>query len=82
MVNKRCFDRLSLKQSALSHFLYNEKGVSLVKIQKRFPKFSLATVYQHATSSMQDIALIKKETCRLKNVTLFDERKVVGFLHT
>ena len=71
MVNKRCTDRVSPRQSAFMHLLYTEKGVSLRKIQKRFPKFSLATVYRHANLSMQDILLIKKKTSRpKKKVTL------------
>ena len=69
-------------QSALIHLLYTEKGVSLRKIQKEFPKFSLATVYRHATSSVQDIPLIKKKTGRPKKVTLRNERKLIRTLHT
>ena len=64
------------------HLLYTEKGVSLKKIQKRCPKFSLPTVYCHATSSVQDIPLIKKKTGRPKKVTLRDERKLIHTLHT
>ena len=58
------------------------KGVSLRKIQKRFPKFSLPTVYRHANSSMQDIPLIKRKTGRPKKVTLHDKRKLICILHT
>ena len=82
MLNKRCAARVSPQQSAFMHFLYTEKGVSLRKIQKRFPKFSLAAVYQHATSSMQDKLLIKKKTSRPKKVCLHDERKHIPTLHT
>ena len=82
MVNKRCADRVSPRQSALMHLLYSEKGVSLRKIQRRFPKFNLATMCQHATSSMQNIPLIKKKTGRPKKVTLRNERKLIHTLHT
>ena len=68
MVNKRSADRVSPQQSAFMHLLYTEKGVSLRKIQKRFPKFSLATVYRHATPSMQDIPLIKKKPADRKKL--------------
>ena len=82
MVNKRCGDRVSPRQSAFLHFLYTEKDVSLRKIQKSSSKFSLATVYEHATSSMQCIPLIKKKTSTLKKVTLHDEAKLFCTLYT
>ena len=52
MVNKSQQERVTSRQSAYMHMMHNDLKLSIRKLAKKFPQFSLATVYRHATKSV------------------------------
>ena len=82
MVNKIIAARVAPQQSACMNILHKENGLSIRKIHKKFPQFSLSTVYRHATKVYgdRDGHRAIKKTGRPKKVSARDERKAVRTL--
>ena len=80
MVNKRATLRVSPELSIYLRYLHQDQNVSIRSLSRRYPQFSLPTIWRHATKKIE---LHPKQTkgeggCKPK-ISKRDERSLVGY---
>ena len=82
MVNKRATLRVSPELSMYLSYLHQDQNVSIRSLSRRYPQFSLPTIWRHATKKIE---LHPKQTKgkggRKPKLSKRDERSIIRALH-
>ena len=71
---------MTTQQSATMNILHNVNKLSIRQIHEKFPKFSLSTVFRHATQASDNLPEKKKKSGQARKVTERDERELIRVL--
>ena len=83
MVNKKATLRVSHELSIYLRYLYQDQNVSIRSLSRRYPQFSLPTIWRHATKKTEVHPKQKKKGKggRKPKLSKRDERSIIRALH-
>ena len=82
MVNEKAILRVTYELSIYLRYLHQDPNLSIRPLSRRYPQFSLPTIWRHATKKFEvHPKQTKGKGGRMSKLNLRDERSIIRSLH-